>query len=172
MQNENQKPDWQSIRRCVELGVPPKNAAEKFGVSYDAIRQRACREQWLTPARLDAIRAAQAPAPAPAAMSQAPAHTSQSDSSPGAVSLVTDTIAAMGQELKTVTLSKALTAIKRADLASLPIDSWSDAKTAFEIGLKAAGLDSQAGPAVSVLISSADSAPLVEIDAAPVPGLL
>ena len=78
----------------------------------------------------------------------------------------------MGAELKTVTLSKALHAIKRADLASLPIDSWQDAKIAFEVGLKAAGLDQQAGPTVSVLISSADSAPLIEIDAAPLPELL
>jgi hypothetical protein len=89
------------------------------------------------------------------------------------VSLVTDTIASMGQELKTVTLQKTLAAIKRTDLASLPIDSWQDAKTAFEIGLKAAGLDQQAGPSVSVIVSGTpDNAPLIEIDAAPVPELL
>lgn len=87
--------------------------------------------------------------------------------------ITVETLAGMGQELKITTLQKTLQAIKRADLASLPIDSWSDAKTAFEIGLKAAGLDSQAGPAVSVIVSgSPDSAPLVEIDAAPVPDLL
>jgi hypothetical protein len=78
----------------------------------------------------------------------------------------------MGVELKTVTLSKALTAIKRTDLAALSIDSWQDARTAFEIGLKAAGMDSSAGPAVSVIVSSSESAPLVEIDAMPVPELL
>jgi hypothetical protein len=173
MQKMGEKTDWQSIRRCVELGVPPKSAAEKFGVGYDALRQRACREKWLTPARLDAIRSAQAPAPAPATMSQAPAPASQSDSSPVALSLVTDTIASMGAELKTITLQKTLAAIKRADLASLPIDSWSDAKTAFEVGLKAAGLDQQAGPSVSVIVSGTpDNAPLIEIDAAPAPELL
>jgi hypothetical protein len=79
----------------------------------------------------------------------------------------------MGAELKTVTLQKTLAAIKRADLSSLPIDSWQDAKTAFDVGLRAAGLDSQAGPAVSVIVSGApDSAPLIEIDAVPVPELL
>ena len=156
MQNESQKPDWQSIRRCVELGVPLKDAAEKFNVTYEAVKKRNQRESWITPAKIEHLRA-DVPPSSPTAISPA---------------IVAGTIAEMGAELKTVTLSKALTAIKRADLASLPIDSWSDAKTAFEIGLKAAGLDSQAGPAVSVIVSSADSAPLIEIDAAPVPELL
>ena len=87
--------------------------------------------------------------------------------------ITAETLAAMGQELKITTLSKALTAIKRADLASLPIDSWQDAKTAFDIGLKAAGLDQQSGPSVSVIVSGTpESAPLIEIDASPAPELL
>jgi hypothetical protein len=157
MQNETGRPDWQSIRRCVELGVPLRDAAEKFGVTYEAIKKRNQREAWMTPAKIEQMRAG-VPLPSPAMIPPA---------------IVAGTIADMGTELKTVTLQKTLHAIKRADLASLPIDSWSDAKTAFEIGLKAAGLDQQAGPSVSVIVSGTpDSAPLIEIDAAPVPELL
>ncbi len=163
--------DWQSIRRCAELGVPLKDIAAKFGIQYEAVKKRSQREQWLTPAKIEQARAAVAPAPAQPGLvplSSLPSSKEAPDSS----AIVAGTIAEMGVELKTVTLSKALTAIKRADLASLPIDSWSDAKTAFEIGLKAAGMDSSAGPAVSVIVSSSESAPLVEIDAVPAPDLL
>ena len=156
MQNQTGKPDWPSIRRCVELGVPLKDAAEKFNVTYEAIKKRNQREAWITPAKIEQLRADVPPA------------------SPEVIppAIVAGTIAEMGSELKITTLQKTLAAIKRADLSSLPIDSWQDAKIAFEVGLKAAGLDSQAGPAVSVIVSSADSAPLVEIDAVPLPELL
>ena len=156
MQSETGKPDWQSIRRCVELGVPLKDAAEKFKVTYEAIKKRGQREAWMTPAKIEQLRA-DVPPPSPAMIPPA---------------IIAGTIAEMGAELKTVTLQKTLAAIKRADLASLPIDSWQDAKTAFEVGLKAAGLDQQTGPAVSVIVSSSDSAPLIEIDAVPLPELL
>lgn len=156
MQKTGEKTDWQSIRRCVELGVPLRDAAEKFGVTYEAIKKRNQREAWVTPAKIEQMRADVPPA------------------SPSAIppAIVAGTIAEMGAELKITTLQKTLQAIKRADLSSLPIDSWQDAKTAFDIGLKAAGLDSQAGPAVSVIVSSSESAPLIEIDAAPLPELL
>lgn len=160
--------DWSAIRRCVELGVPPKATAEKFGVSYDALRQRASRERWLTPAKVEALRAAQVPAtPPPAPVSQPPATTSQSDSSAAVTeSLVTGTIAEMGAQLQTTVLSKTLQALKKANLADLPINSWADAKTATEVGLKVAGLESQAGPAVSLVFTgTCDLPPLVEIDA-------
>lgn len=161
-------PDWSAIRRCVELGVPPKATAEKFGVSYDALRQRASRERWLTPAKVEALRAAQAPAtPPPAPVSQASATTSQSDSSAAVTeSLVTGTIAEMGAQLQTTVLSKTLQALRKADLASLPINSWQDAKLATEVGLKVAGLEQSQGPAVNLVFNqTADLPPLVEIDA-------
>lgn len=154
------KIDWESARRAAETGAPLRAVAESFGASFDAVRQRSLREKWLIPSRVESLRREQK------------AHMSQSVATPPAGEVSAATLAAMGGELKITTLQKTLAAIKRADLSSLPIDSWQDAKTAFEVGLKAAGLDQQAGPAVSVIVSSADSAPLVEIDAMPVPELL
>jgi len=45
---------WQEARRCAEIGLTLKEVAEDFGVSYDAVRQRALREDWLTVNRLEA----------------------------------------------------------------------------------------------------------------------
>jgi hypothetical protein len=155
------KIDWESARRAAETGAPLRAVADSFGASFDAVRQRSLREKWLIPSRVESLRREQR------------AHMSQSVAAPPAGEVSSATLAAMGQELKITTLSKALHAIKRADLASLPIDSWQDAKIAFDVGLKAAGLDQQAGPSVSVIVSGTpDNAPLIEIDAAPVPELL
>jgi len=150
---ENEKPDWQSIRRCAELGVPLKTVAEKFGVTYEAVRKRNQRENWLTPSKLAEVREAKAAVVTPPSQDSAP------------VDLVTGTVAEMGQELQTTVLSKTLAALKRANLAALPIESWGDAKTAVEVGLKVSGLEAQAGgPSLNVLFTGA-SAPAIEIDA-------
>jgi hypothetical protein len=149
---ENEKPDWQSIRRCAELGVPLVTVAEKFGVNYDAVRKRNQRENWLTPSKLAEIREAKKPNVTPESRESEP------------LDLVTGTIAEMGQELQTTVLSKTLAALKRANLAALPIETWGDAKTAVEVGLKVSGLEANAGPSLNVLFTGA-TAPLVEIDA-------
>jgi hypothetical protein len=79
--------------------------------------------------------------------------------------IVSGTLAEMGADLQTTVMRGTLAAIKRANLASLPIESWGDAKTAVEVGLKVSGLESQAsGPSLNVLFASAP-APAIEIDA-------
>lgn len=45
---------WQEARRCAEMGLTLREVSEDFGVSYDAVRQRALREDWLTVSRLEA----------------------------------------------------------------------------------------------------------------------
>jgi hypothetical protein len=155
------KIDWESARRAAETGAPLRAVAESYGVDIEAIRKRSLREKWLIPSRVETLREKQREA----IMSHHVQSTPEK--------ITAESLAAMGHELKITTLSKTLHAIKRADLSSLPIDSWQDAKTAFDVGLKAAGLDQQAGPSVSVIVSGTpDNAPLIEIDAAPVPELL
>lgn len=154
------KIDWESARRAAETGAPLRAVAESYGVDIEAVRKRSLREKWLIPCRVESLREKQREAIMSSHVQQAPEK------------VTAETLAGMGHELKITTLQKALTAIKRADLSSLPIDSWQDAKIAFDVGLKAAGMDSSAGPAVSVIVSSSESAPLIEIDAAPLPELL
>ena len=83
-----------------------------------------------------------------------------------AATAVTESIAEMGAQLQMTVLSKTLQALKRADLASLPINSWQDAKLATEVGLKVAGLEANQGPSVNVVFTgTGDLPPLVEIEA-------
>lgn len=157
--------DWQSIRRCAELGVPLKDIAAKFGIQYEAVKKRSQREQWLTPAKIEQARAAVAPAPAQPGLVP-PSSLPPSKEAPDSSAIVAGTIAEMGAQLQTTVLSKTLAALRKADLASLPINSWQDAKLATEVGLKVAGLESSQGPAVSLVFTgTGDLPPLVEIDA-------
>ena len=49
---------WDAIRAAAVATGSIRSAAERAGVSYDAARKRAERENWMTPARLDKARAA------------------------------------------------------------------------------------------------------------------
>jgi len=56
----------EKVRKAVEAGVPLPEAAESFGVDYEALRKRARRDGWMTPAKLDRdIKEAQAKLPPP-----------------------------------------------------------------------------------------------------------
>jgi hypothetical protein len=44
--------NWEEIKRVAELGADLSGLAAKFGISYEAIRKRSLREQWLVPHRL------------------------------------------------------------------------------------------------------------------------
>lgn len=171
--------DWEEARRAAETGAPLRFVAEKFGASFDAVRQRSLREKWLIPSRVEALREKQRAAVLQmskgAPMSQPVATPSKDSPAPVAVSPATtpaagpvtaESLAVMGQDLQATVLSKTLAALKKANLADLPINSWQDAKLATEVGLKVAGLESQAGPAVSLVFTgTGDLPPLVEIEA-------
>lgn len=44
--------NWQEVRRAAELGAELRHVAAQFGVSIEAVRKRAQREEWLTPHKL------------------------------------------------------------------------------------------------------------------------
>ena len=155
------KVPWSEIRRCAELGVIIEDVAKRFGVSHEAIRKRSQREKWLLPSRVQKLREEMGITEVVSGSVQSP--PSKESLVP---EIVSGTLAEMGADLQTTVMRGTLAAIKRANLASLPIESWGDAKTAVEVGLKVSGLESQAqaGPSLNVLFTGA-SAPLVEIDA-------
>lgn len=155
--------DWSEIRRACEAGLGLSEAARKWGIDSAAVRMRAMREKWIHPAKVAKL-AEKFKEQKQAAL---PVVTSPQQSEPlTAATAVTESIAEMGAQLQTTVLSKTLAALKKADLASLPINSWQDAKLATEVGLKVAGLESQAGPAVSLVFTgTGDLPPLVEIEA-------
>lgn len=158
--------DWPELRRAAETGVPLRKVAESFGASFDAVRQRALREKWLIPSRVEALREQQRAT----RLSQSVTNPPENGAIPPATlataeQVNAESLVSMGESLRHTVLQKTLAALRRADLASLPIDSWSDAKTAVEVGLKASGLEAAAGqgPSVNVLFSS-PAPPVVEID--------
>ena len=139
----------------------------RFGVDANAIRQRAKREGWLVPSRVTSLKVTQ---DKNVALSRGVMPLHENGQKPvTAVDVVTESLDSIGTQLRHVVASKALIALKRADLASLPIDTWQDAKVAAEVGLKAAGLDNASGPSVNVLFGGtgfgSDPSPLIEIDA-------
>lgn len=158
--------DWEEIRRACEAGLTLSEAARRWGIDCAAVRMRSMREKWIHPAKVERLAAKfkeQKTAALPAVTNTA--ETPERASPLTAEQAVTESVAEMGSQLRHTVLSKTLAALKRADLASLPIDSWSDAKTAVEVGLKASGLEAAAGqgPSVNVLFSS-PAPPVVEID--------
>ena len=155
------KVPWSEIRRCAELGVIIEDVAKRFGVSHEAIRKRSQREKWLLPSRVQKLREEMGITEVVSGSVQSP--PSKESLVP---EIVSGTLAEMGADLQTTVMRGTLAALKRANLAALPIDSWGDAKTAVEVGLKVSGLEAQAqGPSLNVLFTGA-TAPLIEIDPA------
>lgn len=166
--------NWESIRRCVELGVPFKDVSDKFGVTETALRKQASRNKWLVPNRLEKLKQEAAlrleTGECQSGVLSEISHAPPQNTSPNVPELVGVTLAQIGDQLRHVVAGKALSALKKADLSSLPINNWQDAKIAAEVGLKAAGLDNASGPSVNVLFGGtgfgSDPSPLIEIDAA------
>jgi hypothetical protein len=170
--------DWEEARRAAETGAPIAFVAEKFGVSFEAVKKRSQRENWLLPCRVEALREKQrayvleqakkeglSPT-VPNPPKEGPLVSPETQGTPQQAGPVTaESLAIMGESLRSTVLQKTLAALRKARLEDLPIDSWSDAKTAVEVGLKASGLEAAAGqgPSVNVLFSSA-APPVIEID--------
>ena len=173
--------DWTEVRRAAELGVPMREVGERFGIEHAAVRQRCKRENWLIPNKIEALREKQVQTRLSRTLSQPvtkpPLNANESQQevtvTPTAALVAAESLDSIGTQLRHVVASKALSALRKADLASLPIDTWQDAKIAAEVGLKAAGLDNTSGPSVNVLFGGtgfgSDPSPLIEIDAAESP---
>jgi len=167
--------DWEEARRAAETGAPIAFVAEKFGVSFEAVKKRSQRENWLLPCRVEALREKQrayvleqakkeslspnVPNPPKEGLLVSP-ETQGTLQQAGPVTA--ESLAIMGESLRSTVLQKTLSALRKARLEDLPIESWGDAKTAVEVGLKVSGLESQAqGPSLNVLFASAP-APAIE----------
>jgi hypothetical protein len=154
--------DWTEIRRACEAGMGLSEAARKWGIDSAAVRQRSKRENWIHPVKVAKL--AEQFRQQKREMSPTVTNAPEKTLSPTAQEAVTESVAEMGSQLKSVVMQKTLAALRKARLEDLPIESWGDAKTAVEVGLKVSGLEANAGPSLNVLFTGAQ-APLVEIDA-------
>ncbi len=137
--------DWNEVRRAVEVGgLTPKEAAESFKISWDSVRQRVSRENWLTPARMaERIRQKEQEAQEAALSQIVTARAQNGDKTSESPHLP---VTASSARLSTFLDYKDRTMLKLAKVADrgleqvvnadLPIENWQDAKIVADIAMK------------------------------------
>ena len=142
---------WGEIQKSAEAGVPLAELARRYGLSQGTVRARASRYKWLTASKLNqSIQSANATL----AAQRAKLAENCPELLQTAAQITPESLAESGQRLRATVLRIATKAAEQVATVPLSVDSWQDFKTAAELGLKAAGVDSQQGPAVNILVQS------------------
>lgn len=123
--------DWQQCRSACEAGLDLKEASTVFRVSYEALRKRAQREEWLHPAKVEALKNEKM---REAALSR----ECPKDEKP--VSSALEAVASSLESYRSRTIlglaKLAEKGVSRAVSADLPVENWQDAKIAADIAMK------------------------------------
>jgi len=148
---------WSQVKEACIAGLSYREAADVFRTSYDAIKQKACREKWATPLRIEKERAEKtvtALSPTVAIGEKRP------ETALDALSTSLD-----GYRSRTLLqLAKAAeNGVKRMVAADLPVESWQDAQIAATIAMKLHNVG-QEGVQVNVCAAFAgmEEGPLIE----------
>ncbi len=70
------------------------------------------------------------------------------------VQALTETLAQKGENLRHLAIKLGEKGLRQALASDLPVESWDDAKKAWEIAAKAAGIDKGEGASVTVLFGA------------------
>lgn len=140
------KSEWAEVRKAVEAGLSLQEAARAYGLEHETVRKRAQRESWVTNAVREKMLCA-----AKERLSQVCPTKANLPSSEEVVAL---TLAQKGETLRHLALQLSEKGLKKAISADLDVKDWQDAKLAWEIGAKAAGLDKGEGASVTVLFGA------------------
>ncbi len=135
---------WAACREAVALGVPMKEAAGRYGLSYSNARQRATREKWATPRRMSQAQTSPPPPP------------------PSEVAVAS--WQEQGEQHRRRIMGIVNRALEGAVLA--PPENWADLERAARIGDRAAGLEKQA-PTIQLafpIAQSSESSPFYEAE--------
>ena len=136
---------WKEIRRAVEAGMSQREASEVFQVSYDAMRQRAAREGWITDARIKILAEKVAEKEAAKVMEAQKSQAVTEGEKPAGEAILPqksalESVAASLEGYRSRTLLKlaklAEKGVEKAIDANLNIENWQDAKIAAELALK------------------------------------
>ena len=144
---------WLEVQRTVEAGMSMVEASKVFSISYDAIKKRAQRDEWITEKRLEATKAA----------------ISVPRQSPR-VETALEAVASSLEGRRSRTILKLAEAaekgIERFANANLEVENWQDAKIVADIAMKLHNVG-QEGVHVNVLVGGDGGfdGPLVEIGA-------
>lgn len=150
---------WGQVERACVAGMSYAEASRVFQVTQEAVRQRAFREQWLTPIKIERMKREQAVT----ALSQ------QGAVSQNRPETAVEAVATSFEGYRSRTLLQLAKAaengIKRMVEADLPIENWQDAKSAADIAMK---LHNVGQDSVQVNIAQAfagmDEGPVVSIE--------
>lgn len=126
------KADWASIRRSIEGGADCVQTARVFAVSAKTLQQRARREGWLSPEKVQKTLESGSGA--------REAFLRLNPQNASVIEAVALTLQAKGELHRKIVFEKAHEAVKKAAMG--PIVKWSDLAIADTIARKAAGLES------------------------------
>ncbi len=126
---------WLEVRRAVEAGMTQIEASQVFKISYEAIKKRAQREEWITDGKIKSLIIEK---------KESPELVPQGEKSQeGAISPPQNALEAVAASLegyRSRTLLKlaklAEKGVEKAIDANLNIENWQDAKIAAELALK------------------------------------
>lgn len=138
--------DWKQCRMACEAGLDLKEASDIFKVSYEALRKRAQREEWLHPAKLQALRnekKQEVMLSQACPIGQKPVLTAKE--------ALTETLEGHRSQTLLGLAKLAGKGISRAMQADLPIENWQDAKIVADIAMKLHNVG-QEGVNVNVLV--------------------
>ncbi len=133
-----QPTDWVLVQKLAEQGMTYSQLAQRFNISENSIRTRCCREKWLVSYKRGY------------AASETKAVTIQQNEA--AKAIVTADLPEIHSRTATLLAQAAAVTLGRFASAPAPIESWSDAKTAYSVQRLACGVDKE-GTTVKVNLS-------------------
>jgi hypothetical protein len=117
---------WVLAKEAVcKLGLSQKEAAERYCLSYDALKQRSCREKWPTIERVARI-------------------VTERSLNEKKAELAAETWLEKGEIHRGMAFQVAHKAVKQAMLAPPEVKDWADLERADKMARRAAGLESEA----------------------------
>ena len=151
--------EWEQVKQACIAGLSYREASNVFSTSYDAIKQRACREKWATPLRIEKERAEKT----------VTALSPEGVITPKRPETALEALSTSFEGYRSRTLLQLAKAaengVKRMVTADLPVESWQDAQIAANIAMKLHNVG-QEGVNVNVLVGGDGGfdGPLVELN--------
>ena len=129
---------WLEVRRAVEAGMTQIEASQVFRLSYEAIKKRAQREEWITDGKIKSLIIEKKASPE--IVPQGENGQEKAPLAPLPPQNALEAVAASLEGYRSRTLLKlaklAEKGVEKAIDANLNIENWQDAKIAAELALK------------------------------------
>ena len=142
---------WREAEKAFNAGMSYQDIAASFGVGYDAVRQRACRDEWLTPARIKAKHEELMAKEAAKVVNLSQPVTAGEERPQNALQALSTSLEGYRSQTVLGLAKLAKKGVERAIDANLTIENWQDAKIVADIAMKLHNVG-QEGVQVNVLV--------------------